>query len=120
MVLHMQVLDAIRIFFWAGVFNSLRDDSVIQILGLGNCRKYVRRRQLICNVLFILENLVMILCHYFIRAFDWYSLPLIVVICLFSVIAAVIRVKLYRFLYKDLNEEIVDSQTAEQHQQSAG
>ena len=44
------------IFFWAGVFNSLRDDSVIQILGLGNCRKYVRRRQLICNVLFILEN----------------------------------------------------------------
>ena len=108
------------IFFWAGVFNSLRDDSVILILGLGKCRKYVRRRQLICNVLFILENFVMILCHYFMRPFGWYSLALTVVICLLSVIAAVIRVKLYRFLYKDLNEEIVDSQTAEQQQQSAG
>ena len=95
-------------FFFAGVFNSFRDDGVIQ--NIGESRKYMRRRQLICNVLFILENFAMILSYYFSQPNNWYSMPITVSVCLLSVLGAVMRVKLYHFLYKDLNEEIVVSQ----------
>lgn len=88
-------------FFWAGVFNSLRDDGVIQ--STGESRKYMRRRQLICNVLFISENFVMILLYYFSQPNNWYSLRLTVVVSVLGVLGAVIRVKLYHFLYKDLH-----------------
>lgn len=80
-------------FIFAGVFNSLRDDGVIQ--NIGESRKYMRRRQLICYVLFILENFVMILLYYFSQPNNWYSWPITVSVCLLGVLGAVIRVKLY-------------------------
>ena len=93
--------------------NLLRDgvSGLLQrdIEGRDN-KKALRRMQLFTNVLFVLENLVMTLLHYFSQhSNNWYSLPVTDCACVFSVLGAVIRVKLYHFLYKDLGYEIGDS-----------
>ena len=87
--------------------NWLRDDVsglTRQLLEDEDSNKELRRMQLFSNILFVLENLVMILLYYFSQhsANNWYSLPVTVCVCVFSVLAAVTRVMLFRFLYKDL------------------
>ena len=101
-------------FFW---LNGLRDDisELIQkFISDADRKKELRRMQLFSNVLFALENLVMILLYYFSQhSNNWYSLPVTVCVCVLSVLAAVTRVTLFRFLRKDhsLEDEVViDSQ----------
>jgi len=95
-------------FFW---LNGLRDNisGLIQkFINDRDSKKELRRMQLFSNVLFVLENLVMILLYYFSQhSNNWYSLPVTVCVCVLSVLAAVTRVKLFRFLRKDLDHEIV-------------
>lgn len=93
--------------------NWLRDDvSGMLRLWLGDLEsgKELRRMQLFSNVLFVLENLVMILLYYFSQhSNNCYSLPITVCVCVLSVVAAVTRVKLYCILYDDRDNETVSN-----------
>ena len=100
------------IFFYC--LNWLRDDvsALIQrSMNNEDCKKELRRMQLFSNVLFVLENLVMILLYYFSQhSNNWFSLPVTVCVCVLSFLAAVTRGKLFYFLYKDLDDKTVNSQ----------
>ena len=95
-------------FCW---LNGLRDDisGLIQkFINDADSKKEPRRMQLFSNILFVLENLVMILLYYFSQhSNNWYSLPVTVCVCVLSVLGAVTRVILYHFLRKDLEDKIV-------------
>ena len=55
----------------------------------------------ICNALFVFENFFMILLFYFSEFSNtWYSLPVTVCVCLFSVLGAIVRVKHVYFLFQ--------------------
>ena len=84
--------------------NWLRDDTsaVIHFLELENPKIPRKRMQLFSNVLFVLENFVMILLFYFSEhSNNWYSLPVTVCVCLFSVLGSVMRVIHFRVLVKE-------------------
>ena len=67
----------------------------------------LRRIQLLSNFLFVLENFVMILLFYFSQhSNNWYSLPVIVCVCLFSVFGSVMRVAHFRVLLKHGNDPV--------------
>ena len=56
---------------------------------------------LISNILFVIENIIMIYLYYFnTQPHAWYSLPVTVCVCVFSVIGAVMRICLYRHLLR--------------------
>ena len=80
--------------------NWLRDDTsaVIQLLESENTKITRKRMQLFSNVLFVLENFVMILLFYCEHSNNWYSLPVTVCVCLFSVLGSVMRVIHFRVL----------------------
>ncbi len=55
--------------------------------------------QLVSNVLFVIENLIMICVYYSTEEpHSWYSKPVLVCVCVFTILGAVMRVILYRFL----------------------
>ena len=58
--------------------------------------------QLASNVLFVIENITMILFFYF-RHFPhtWYSLPVTICVCLFAVLGAVMRLTHFYYLTKE-------------------
>ena len=72
----------------------LRDDSV-QLIG-----DYAYAGSpLISNVLFVIENITMILLFYFSHfPHTWYSLPVTICVCLFAVLGAVMRLTHFCFL----------------------
>ena len=82
----------------------LRDDLTAQQpeddnIDAANRKSTVLRLQLFSNVLFVLENFIMILLFYFSKKSNtWYSLPVTVCVCLLGVIGAVIRITLFKFL----------------------
>ena len=83
--------------------NWLRDDISPTL----SVRERVRIRQkmtLLSNILFVIENITMILIFYRFSPFSntWYSLPVTVCVCLFSVIGAVARVAHVSFLTKKI------------------
>lgn len=83
----------------------LRDEftaAFILVEENGASRKGQRRRVLwLSNVLFVAENLVMILLFYFSQqSYTWYSLPVTICACLFSVLGAVVRIIHYSFLIR--------------------
>ena len=60
------------------------------------------RRMLLSNVLFVIENFIMILLFYFNHfPHTWYSLPVTICVCLFSVLGAVLRLTHFYFLKKE-------------------
>ena len=75
----------------------LRDDSV-QLIG-----DYAYAGSpLISNVLFVIENITMILLFYFSHfPHTWYSLPVTICVCLLSVLGAVMRLTHFYFLKKE-------------------
>ena len=84
--------------------NWLRDDTsaMIYFLESGNKKTALRRMQLFSNVLFVLENSIMILLFYFSEHSNTrYSLPVTVCVCLFSVLGSVMRVIHFRVLLKE-------------------
>ena len=81
-----------------------RDDlSSIQEPG-----KNLRRMQLVSNVLFVIENITMILLFYFSHfPHSWYSLPVTICVYLFAVLGAVMRLTHFNFLKKSNNTDQV-------------
>jgi len=82
----------------------LRDDLAAQQaedndIDTENRKSRVFSMQLFSNVLFVLENMIMIILFYFSeRSNTWYSLPATVCVCLLGVIGAVLRITLFKFL----------------------
>ncbi len=78
----------------------LRDD--ILLASMNDSKKTVQRRiQVLSHVLFVLENFIMVLLYYFSQQSNtWYSLPVTVCVCLFSVLGSVTRVIHFHFLYR--------------------
>lgn len=57
--------------------------------------------QLLCNLLTVTENFVMILMFYFSQHSNtWYSLPVTVLVCILSLLGAIIRIAHFRFLLR--------------------
>ena len=73
----------------------LRDD--LSYNGLGKSNLLIM--QLVSNVLFVIENITMILLFYFSHfPHTWYSLPVTICVCLFAVLGAVMRLTHFYFL----------------------
>ena len=73
--------------------NWLRDDMSPTSSVMERAR-FSQRMIRLSNILFVIENITMILTFYRFSPFSntWYSLPVTVCVCLFSVIGAVVRV----------------------------
>ena len=85
-------------------FHWLRDDmsAVRGDVAMENEEEHLRRMQLVSNVLFMIENITMILMFYFSHfPHTWYSLPVTTCVCLFAVLGTVMRLTHFYFLYKD-------------------
>lgn len=91
----------------------LRDDWSVKIHEEDNenRRKRSKRMQLFSNVLFVVENIIMILVFYLTSPFanTWYALPVTVCVCSFSLLGAAARVAHFRFLTKETDTYIVNS-----------
>ena len=82
----------------------IRDDLTIIHYRYG--RDKLLRMQLFSNVLFVIENITMILLFYFSHfPHTWYSLPVTICVCLFAVLGAVIRLTHFHFLKKDSDDQ---------------
>ena len=86
----------------------LRDD--LSLIGDYGGDKELRMR-LVSNVLFVIENITMILLFYFSHfPHTWYSLPVTICVCLFAVLGAVMRLTHFYYLYRERirrNPEVV-------------
>ena len=72
-------------------------------------KKDLRRIQLVSSVLFVIENITMILLFYFSHfPHTWYSLPVTICVCLFTVLGAIMRLTHFYFLSKKLNDNSDD------------
>ena len=87
----------------------LRDDSV-QLIG-----DYAYAGSpLISNVLFVIENITMILLFYFSHfPHTWYSLPVTICVCLFAVLGAVMRLTHFYYLQRTNQTESRSSNSIE-------
>ena len=92
----------------------LRDDSV-QLIG-----DYAYAGSpLISNVLFVIENITMILLFYFSHfPHTWYSLPVTICVCLFAVLGAVMRLTHFYFLYKESDDQANNTDRVQQQSHS--
>ena len=87
----------------------LRDD--LSLIARSGVYKLLRM-QLVSNVLFVIENITMILLFYFSHfPHTWYSLPVPISVCLFAVLGAVMRLTHFYFLYEDSDDEDSDDQS---------
>ncbi|XP_066029871.1 XK-related protein 6-like [Pocillopora verrucosa] len=91
--------DALSVFFillFMGI-HSLRDDLVE--LSMGLVLTGVTMSMYLSHILFVLENFFMILTFYFTyNPNAWYSLPVTVSVCVFSVLGSTMRICLFRWL----------------------
>lgn len=87
----------------------LRDDMspTIRLPNTDGEKVIKRRMHQLSNILFVIENCTIILVFYRFSKFSntWYSLPVTVCVCLFSVIGAVARVAHVYFVTKKSNRE---------------
>ena len=98
----------------------LRDD-LSSILVTGDDAGYTEQltMQLVSNVLFVIENITMILLFYFSHfPHTWYSLPVTICVCLFAVLGAVMRLTHFYFLYKDSDDESNNTDRVQQQSHS--
>lgn len=80
----------------------LRDDIVAHFL-FGEEKPLLWKRQLFSHCLFISENVAIILLFYFSQQSNtWYSLPVTICVCLFSVLGAFMRIILFRQFYSKI------------------
>ena len=97
----------------------LRDD--LSLLVIGNYAEYTEhlRMQLISNVLFVIENITMILVFYFSHfPHTWYSLPVTICVCLFAVLGAAIRLTHSYFLRKESDGQSNNTDQVQQQSHS--
>ena len=97
----------------------LRDDlSLLVIYHYAGYTKHLRM-QLFSNVLFVIENITMILLFYFSHfPHTWYSLPVTICVCLFAVLGAVIRLIHFSFLTKDSDGQSNNTDQVQQQSHS--
>ena len=89
----------------------LRDD--LSIIGDYDKDKKLRM-QLFSNVLFVIENITMILLFYFSHfPHTWYSLPVTICVCLFAVLGAVMRLTHFYYLQRTNQTESRSSNSIE-------
>ena len=100
------------VFFFA-FFNFcfcwLRDDrSVLYFVDETIRReKDLRRMLLLSNVMFVIENITMILLFYFSHfPHTWYSLPVTICVCVFAVLGAAMRLSHLYFLKKESENDV--------------
>ena len=75
----------------------LRDD--LSLIG-SYTKDNESRMQLFSNVLFVIENITLILLFYFSHfPHTWYSLPVTICVCLFAVLGAVMRLTHFYYLH---------------------
>ena len=87
-------------------FHWLRDDWSPSMLGRSS-RKGQLGGLTLSNVLFVIENITMILLFYFGHfPHTWYSLPVTICVCLFSVLGAVMRVTHFCFSKKESHSDV--------------
>ena len=101
--------------FWSILsfcFHWLRDDSS----AIGQDYEYkLLRMQLVSNVLFVIENITMILLFYFSHfPHTWYSLPVTISVCLFAVLGAVMRLTYFYFLKKESDRQSSNTDRVQQ------
>ena len=93
----------------------LRDDLSFDYFGGYN----FLNMQLISNVLFVIENITMILLFYFSHfPHTWYSLPVTICVCLFAVLGAVMRLTHFYYFYKDSDDQSHNTDRVEQRSHS--
>ena len=93
----------------------LRDDLSFDYFGGYN----FLNMQLISNVLFVIENITMILLFYFSHfPHTWYSLPVTICVCLFSVLGAVMRLTHSYFLRKESDDQSNNTDQVQQQSHS--
>ena len=81
--------------------------------------EHVRRMQLVSNVLFVIENITLILLFYFSHfPHTWYSLPVTICVCLFAVLGAVMRLTHFYFLYEDSDDQSNNTDQVQQQSHS--
>ena len=93
----------------------LRDD--LSILVLGDYAGYTGRlrMKLTSNVLFVIENITLILLFYFSHfPHTWYSLPVTIFVCLFAVLGAVVRLTYFYFLKKESDRQSSNTDRVQQ------
>ena len=105
--------------FWSILsfcFHWLRDDSS----AIGQDYEYkLLRMQLVSNVLFVIENITMILLFYFSHfPHTWYSLPVTTCVCLFAVLGAVMRLTHFYFLPKESDDQSNNTDRVQQQSHS--
>ena len=96
----------------------LRDDLVLVTAeGETETKHFVRRMMLLSNVLFVIENITLIVLFYFSPfPHTWYSLPVTIYVCLVTVLGAVMRLTHLYFLTTDLDYQ---SNTTDRVQQQS-
>ena len=95
----------------------LRDD--LSLLGEFDGYKHLRRMQLFSNVLFVIENIIMILLFYFSHfPHTWYSLPVTICVCLFAVLGAAMRLTHFHFLRKESDDQSNNTDQVQQQSHS--
>ena len=103
-----KALEAVRLIASYFCLHWLRDDIAVRIheVPRENRKKELRIMQLFSNVLFVIENITMILLFYFSHfPHTWYSLPVTICVCLFAVLGAVMRLTYFYFSYKDSHDQ---------------
>ena len=101
-----KALEAARLIASYFCLHWLRDDIAVRIheVPRENRKKELRIMQLFSNVLFVIENINMILLFYFSHfPHTWFSLPVTICVCLFTVLGAIMRLTHFYFLSKELN-----------------
>ena len=95
-------------FFFIFCFTWLRDDWSLRLLSdEENREKHLRRMMLLSNVLFVIENITMILLFYFSHfPHTWYSLPVTICVCLLCVLGAVMRLTHFDSLKKESENDV--------------
>ena len=98
-------------------FHWLRDDLSLLIGNSGGDKEL--RMKLISNVLFVIENITMILLFYFSHfPHTWYSLPVTICVCLFAVLGAVMRLTHSYFLDKESDDQSNNTDRVQQQSHS--
>ncbi|XP_073237387.1 XK-related protein 6-like [Porites lutea] len=97
----------------------LRDDLSLQvILDFAGYTEHLRML-LLSNVLFVIENITMILLFYFSHfPHTWYSLPVTIYVCLFSVLGTGMRLTHFYFLTKESNGQSNNTDQVQQQSYS--
>ena len=97
-------------------FHWLRDD--LSIIGYHDEYKPLTMK-FISNVLFVIENITLILLFYFSHfPHTWFSLPVTICVCLFSVLGAVMRLTHFYFLTKESDDQSNNTDQAQQQSHS--